>query len=203
MQMWTAIGSAEKRLALIVLCMSIVTLACAIAIAALAYQNSRLHDQVEALEGQRIMIGLPDERGYFVSTDRIPQREVLDYAHGFIVNCYNWSRTSVEANMEECELRMDDSLALQRSNFFSSRIRQANSQHVSSIYIPDLRKLERTDSGYQYVVEGPHQRMQGRAIYYDKRHRITVNLRQGQPTIFRPLGLTVASWSDQCLDCES
>lgn len=203
MQMWTVIGSSEKRLAQIVLLLALVSLACAVGIGALVFQNNRLHNQIADLEGQRIMIGLPDENGYFVSTDRIPEREVLDYAHGFVVNCYNWSRTSVEANMEECELRMDESLALQRSSFFTSRIRQANSQQVSSIYIPDRRRLERTESGYQYVVEGPHQRMQGRSIYYNQRHRITVNLRQGQPTIFRPLGLTVASWSDQCLDCES
>lgn len=202
MRMWTIVGQSEKRLAQVILVLTFMALAAAIAIAALVFQNSRLQDQIEVMENNRIMIGLPNERGYFVSTDTIPQREVLDYAHGFIVNCYNWSRASVETNMKECEDRMDESLALQRNSWVKSRIRQADKQQVSSVYIPDRRKLERTKTGYQYIVEGPQQRLQGRNIYYDQRHRITVNLRQGQPTVFRPLGLTVESWSDKCVDCE-
>ena len=202
MQMWTITGQSEKRLAQVILVLTLLGVTAAIAIGALVFQNSRLQDQIALMENKRIMIGLPNERGYFVSTDTIPQREVLDYAHAFIVNCYNWSRASVETNMQECEDRMDESLALQRSSWISSRIRQADNQRVSSVYIPDRRKLERTKTGYQYIVEGPQQRLQGRNIYYSQRHRITVNLRQGQPTVFRPLGLTVESWSDKCVDCE-
>lgn len=202
MQMWTIIGQNEKRLAQIVLILTVLALAAAIGIGALVFQNQRLHDQVEMLEGKRIMIGLPNEEGYFVSTDKIPRREVLDYAHGFVVNCYNWNRASVDVNMQECRDRMDESLALQRENWFDSRSRQAESQRVTSTYIPDRRKLERTSNGYRYIVEGPQQRLQGRTIYYSQRHRITVNMRQGQPTAFRPLGLTVENWSDKCVDCD-
>lgn len=202
MAMWTITGQAEKRLSQVVLILTVLVLASAIGIASLVYQNSRLQDQIAMFENNRIMIGLPDERGYFVSTNKIPKREVVDYAHGFVVNCYNWSPTSVNLNMEECQNRMDESLMLQRQSWISSRENQANRQQVSSVFIPDRRRLTPTDTGYEYTVEGPQQRLQGRNVYYRQRHRIVVNLRQGQPTVFRPLGLTVESWTDKCLDCK-
>lgn len=202
MQMWTATGKAEKRMALVVAALTGVALITIIGFAALIFQNTKLHDQIAFLESQRIMIGLPDERGYFVSTNTIPRREVEDYAHGFVVNCYNWSERSVDANMEECFNRMDETVAVQRESWSRARKQQASRQEVTSVYIPDRRQLTQTDNGYQYVVEGPQKRLQGRNLYYNQRHRITVNLRQGQPTVFRPLGLSVESWKDSCVDCK-
>lgn len=202
MRMWTATGQAEKRISLVVAILSAVGLIAGITVASLVYQNSRLHDQIAHLESERIMIGLPDERGYFVSTNTIPRREVIDYAHGFVVNCYNWSAQSVDTNMDECTNRMDETLAVQKNQWERARKQQATNQQVTSVYIPHARQLKKSKTGYTYTVEGPQKRLQGRNLYYNQNHRLVVNLRQGQPTAFRPLGLTVESWSDTCLDCE-
>lgn len=202
MKMWKATGQAERKVALMVATLTVFAITAAITIAVLATLIFRQYDRNAFLETQRIMIGLPDEKGYFVSTNSIPKREVMDFSQNFVVDCFNWAKLSATTNLSKCEEKMDESLAILNNNWLESRKKQASQQQVKSVYIPDLRRLEETKEGYEYTVRGTRDLYQGRSLYYSQLHEVTVELRQGQPTTFRPLGLVVSSWKDKCLDCK-
>lgn len=200
--MWTEKGKMEKLLSMFLGISIVMFLGLGAGIFSLVWQNAELHKQIAFLERNRIMIGLPNERGFFISTDKIPTRQIEQYAHGFIVNCYNWRQDSVDENLDECQARMDEALVVQRQDWIEARKKRAKNQGIMTIFIPSEKRLEKTEDGFRYTVRGNKQRLVGRNMYYDFKHEVVVEMYQGQPTYFRPLGLKVLSWTDKCLDCK-
>lgn len=169
------------------------------------YQYTALRSKdalIERLSKERVMIGYPDERGYFVSASKLPERVILNYARGFTANMFNWSSYNVVENLEEARKLMTPSLANDHVKFFEEIIATSKRDAVSRRFeIKAYKSPIQIRGGYIVQFQGLVSEYFGQTPNGQPRETtVTVVMQRIEPTKSTPEGLQVSGISDKPVD---
>lgn len=163
---------------------------------AIASQNRT----IAHLSSERIMIGMPQPDGTFISVDGRPREMIRDYADTFVRNLYNYDSDSVTTNFMQVMAMYD---ARQR-NDIRERLADIRNEVVgdglSQLFAPTDHQLRATDNGFEYRTRGTVYQYGGQLLVHERHLQVTVELASVPPTEADPLGVVVVRVSDRTLE---
>lgn len=197
LSMYTIIGVGEVRSARILMILSTVIVGLSITIAYLINMAIDLNKQIAFLKDQQIMYGIPNADGYFVSTTKLPDNVVLDWAEAMVSNCYNFDPLTANANLDDCKRRLSPELLMTKEAMVDNNKVIARNQVVTQMFSWGQKRLIEEQGGYTFQVRGALRRLQGSTPYFNEMIEVSVKVSKQQPTASRPLGLVAAEWSER------
>ena len=159
---------------------------------------SSLSKQNAELSRDRTMIGLPNGRGLFVSTDKVPELIISRFAAAFAANFFNYTPESVEVNLDKARGMMTPHAALNYGSYFAQSRLVAKRDAVSQRFDVKNSKLEVAENGYVACFDGVMSSFSGNTPLHDpQRKTVVVWLTVVPFTESTPEGLEVGRVSDK------
>lgn len=174
----------------------------ALLVTVIIYQGHTIVSQnrtIEQLSSERIMIGMPQPDGTFVSVAERPKEMIRDYADTFVRNLYNYDPESVERNFMRV-LAMYDHHQRRDIQPQLERIRaEVIEDGLNQLYTPHQHRTVTTDGGYEYQTRGIIYEYGGEMLVREREVEITIKVDRQPPTESDPLGVAVTSVREETL----
>lgn len=173
----------------------VTTFALVAVILLLFIQNFRLTGQNTDLANNRVMYGVPDERGTFVSVRKRPERVVRSFGEQYVLNLYNWqNEATARINFQAALAQMDARFVGETARALDDKAAQIGADLSSQTFIPTERGTVReTERGYVYAVRGSVVSYVGRTRESQYDLTVTVRMAKVAPSESNPFGLVVVS----------
>ena len=139
----------------------------------------------------RIMYGIANGEGVFVSVDERPEEVVVNYAEKIINDVFTNDKDSAQKNFESVLRKYDKRAAANAKPQLQKRLNNYLSHGIHTIYYNAKTKLVEDKRQYTYISEGTLFEYAER-IETDRKHiKITITLAKVPPTTVRYAGLTL------------
>lgn len=160
---------------------------------------NRISDTMEYQAKYRIMYGIANSDGVFVSVDKRPENLVAHFAESAMNNLYVNDKTSLKINFEELIKKYDPRTVESVKPDLEARAKNIITKEISTMFIPSSIRLVDNNNSYQYIAEGYYYEYAERIEILKKKIRIKIVTAKVPPTTVRYAGLTVYTITEETI----
>jgi len=168
-------------------------------IVSLGYNNNSLTKELIQASKNKVMIGLQNENGYFLSADSLPIANVKDWARTWISHWTNLSRENYKSNIKFAEERMSDNLKEKLSLVIKAKRKIIKEQGIRSTYnILDVnvKRDEKELFAFNVEIIGIYEKKIGGKPISEEKRTYTLSIDGVNPSATNPLAIAVYDLTD-------
>lgn len=159
MKLFNILGTADIRQSRLMVALMFVVVATLSVIGFLVVVNLQLQASNQSLQDDRVMYGFPNAEGVFVSEKHIPRRHIEGFTSWFLMNYYNFTPESSEANASEALRIMSPRLRAKQEQSLKTLARQSVEQEITQVFAVDTPYTIENKPGVGYIVSFQGQRV--------------------------------------------
>ncbi len=168
-------------------------------IISLASSNNSLTKELIASSKNKVMIGLQNENGYFISADSLPVAHVNDWARTWISHWTDISRENYISNINFAEQRMSDSLKEELAIVIATKKKIIKEQGIRStfnILSVDIEPTPGEMFAFKVTIRGIYEKKIGGKPISEEKRTYTLNIDGVNPSATNPLAIAVYELND-------
>lgn len=167
-------------------------------IAIQGYRSSRQDEIIRKLSEERVMIGVQNEDGVFVSVRKLPRYFVVRYARTFVNNLLVYGPEGVTLNIEEARRMMEAQLAIDYHQFFQETINEARKDYITQSFQIREDSFEETTEGFIVKFRGVLTKFAAQTqLGAPKEKVVTIRIKRVPVTESTREGLIIAGVTDK------
>ncbi len=159
MKLFNILGASEIRQSRLMVALLFVATILGAVVIFLVIMNSDLQQTNRQLADERVMYGFPNAEGVFVSEKHIPKRHIEGFVTWFLLNNYNFTPESAEANASEALRLMSPRLRIKQEPSLKTLARQSVEQEITQVFALDSTYSIEYKPGTGYIVSFKGQRV--------------------------------------------